>query len=88
MCLSVPYKIISVDGDWAEVETAGNSRKINLTLIKNAQIGDYVLAHGDLAINKISKDEAEKIKSLLSEIGLGLVHGAGDAGVVSADKHI
>ncbi|MDO8555272.1 MAG: HypC/HybG/HupF family hydrogenase formation chaperone [bacterium] len=70
MCLSIPCKIISVNGDWAEVETAGNSRKINLTLIKNAQMGDYVLVHGDLAINKIEGDEALKIQSFLSETNL------------------
>lgn len=58
-------KIIKIDGKKAVVESKNHTHAIDLSLIKNPQIGDYVLAHGDMAINKIPKEEAEKILKLL-----------------------
>lgn len=69
MCLSIPKKIVKIKGGWATVKDGGHSRKANLSLIKNAKVGDYVLVHADLALNKIEKREAEKILKIINRPG-------------------
>lgn len=61
MCLAVPCKIIKIDGNKAVIESGNHNHEINLDLIKDAKIGDYVLTHGDMAINKVPLEDAEKI---------------------------
>lgn len=64
MCLATPAKIISIKGKFAEVEDHHGKKKVHLVLIKKPRIGDYLLAHGDLAISKIDKKEAKEIIKL------------------------
>ena len=46
----------------------GNVRtKINISLIDNVAVGDYVIVHVGFAIQKLSKLEASKTLSLLKE---------------------
>jgi len=67
MCLAVPLKIkeINKKNKQAIVEGNGHIHKIYLGLLKNVKIGDYVIASHNMALNKISKDEAEKILKLV-----------------------
>jgi len=64
MCLATPSKVIKIKKDWVTVKTPGHSHKVNICLLKNVKIGDYLLIHGELALNKIPKSEAEKILKL------------------------
>lgn len=41
-----------------------HTHKAYLGLLKNVKAGDYLLVHGDMAINKIDKDEAETVLRL------------------------
>lgn len=67
MCLATPMKIIKITGNKATVGSYNHSHEISLDLIKDAKIGDYVLAHGDMAINKLQKEEALKILKIINE---------------------
>jgi len=67
MCLATPSKVIKIEKDWAIVKTPHHSHKINICLLKNVKIGDYLLVHGEMALNKIPKSEAEKILKLLNK---------------------
>ena len=60
MCQAIPRKVIKIAEGMAEVETPSGSIKVNL-LDDKIKVGDYLLAHGNLGINKISKKEAEAI---------------------------
>lgn len=64
MCLATPAKITKIKGKLAEVEDLHGKKTVHLALIKRPKIGDYLLAHGDLAISKIDKKEAEEIIKL------------------------
>ncbi len=75
MCLATPFKIIKIEGDWVTVRSAKHTHKANLSLIKNAKKGDYVIIHGDLALNKIQKQEAEQILKMIKKLALGKVEG-------------
>ncbi len=68
MCLATPSKIIKIEKDWAIVQSGDHTHKANLSLIKNAKIGDYILVHADLALNKIEKEEAKKILKMIKNI--------------------
>lgn len=66
MCLATPLKIIKIKKDNKAIVGSNNhTHEIDLSLIKEPRIGDYVLAHGDMAINKINEQEAEKILKLI-----------------------
>lgn len=66
MCLATPVKIKEINGSSAIVGDGNHSHKIDLNLIKDPKIGDYVLVHADMAINKLPRDEAEKILRVIN----------------------
>jgi hydrogenase expression/formation protein HypC len=68
MCLAVPVKITSVEGDQAEVDIGGVSRKVSITLTPEARVGDYVLLHTGYAINVLDEAEAQETLSLLERM--------------------
>ena len=75
MCLAVPVKIVSIDGDAAETEIAGVRRRVSLVLTPEAKAGDYVLLHTGYAIGVVDEAEAEETLKLLEEIAsLSEVH--------------
>ena len=68
MCLAVPVKIVSIDGEQAETEIAGVKRRVSIVLTPEAKIGDYVLLHTGYAISVLDQAEAEETLKLLEEI--------------------
>ena len=75
MCLAVPVKIVSIDGDEAETEVAGVRRRVSIALTPEAKVGNYVLLHTGYAIGVIDEAEAEETLKLLEEIAsLSEVH--------------
>ncbi|GAB4291773.1 MAG: HypC/HybG/HupF family hydrogenase formation chaperone [Marinilabiliales bacterium] len=58
MCLSIPAKIIEINGDHAKVSVGGAEYEANLQMVSDVQVGDYVLVHTGFAIQKISEEEA------------------------------
>jgi len=68
MCLSIPAKILSINGSSAKVSAGGAVFTASLEMIENAGIGDYILLHAGFAIQKISRKEAEETIRLFEEI--------------------
>ena len=64
MCLAVPAKIISVKEDTAMVEIKGNFREVNVSLVENPQVGEYVLMHAGFAIEKVDEGVVQEIKEI------------------------
>ena len=63
MCLSIPAKIVKLDGTTATVDVMGNQRETDVSLVEAPQLGDYVLVHAGFAIEKMSaEDAAESLK--------------------------
>lgn len=60
MCLSIPSEILEIDEfNNALVQTLGVKRRVNLDLISEpCEIGDFVLIHVGVAMQKIDKDYA------------------------------
>jgi hydrogenase expression/formation protein HypC len=75
MCLAIPVRIVSIDGDAAETEIAGVRRRVSIAFTPEAKVGDYVLLHTGYAIGVIDEAEAEETLKLLEEIAsLSEVH--------------
>jgi hydrogenase expression/formation protein HypC len=68
MCLSIPAKIVALDGDYATVSFGGNSYRAGLQLLDDVQVGDYVLLHAGFAIQKLDRFEAEETLRLIDEM--------------------
>ncbi|MCM8827349.1 MAG: HypC/HybG/HupF family hydrogenase formation chaperone [Candidatus Omnitrophica bacterium] len=67
MCLAYPMKIVSIEGNSAIAEANGVKRDINIQLVDNVNLGDYVMVHVGFAIQKIDKKEAEETLKLFRE---------------------
>nr|WP_307897270.1 HypC/HybG/HupF family hydrogenase formation chaperone [Clostridium botulinum] len=52
MCIAIPGEIISIDRDYAITNTMGVESEVNIKLIENPCINDYVLIHAGCAIEK------------------------------------
>jgi hydrogenase expression/formation protein HypC len=68
MCLSIPVRIVSIEGKMAEVSAGGTLFKAGLHMLDGIEEGDYVLLHAGFAIQKISKSDAEETIRLLEEM--------------------
>ena len=73
MCLAIPGKIVSTEGDeimrTARVDFGGVIKEVNLAYTPEAKIGDYALVHVGFAISLIDEAEAEKVFEHLERMG-------------------
>jgi hydrogenase maturation factor len=60
MCQAPIGKVISVGNDTITVEHKGKHKQLKSKFVKLKE-GDYVLFSGDIAIDKVDKEEAEMI---------------------------
>ena len=70
MCLAVPGKIISIEGDdpytrCGQVQFANVIREANLALVPEAVVGDYVLIHAGIAISVLIEDAVASTFNIL-----------------------
>lgn len=68
MCLSIPARILSIEGEQATVSVRGAEYSAGLHMIDNPHVGDYVLLHAGFAIQKISEKEAKETLELLNDM--------------------
>ena len=67
MCLATPMKVNEVNGNKAVVDSGDHSHEINIDLLKDVKVGDYILVHGDMAINKVVPEDAKKIIEMVNK---------------------
>ena len=67
MCLSIPARVISIEGDMATVSVGGTEYKASLQIVENVQLGDYILLHTGFAIQKLDVREAEESLRVFDE---------------------
>ena len=73
MCLAVPGKIESIEGDdpllrSGRVNFGGVVKQISLAYVPEAKVGDYVLVHVGFAINTIDEEEARQVFEYLQQM--------------------
>lgn len=74
MCLAIPGKIVEIthqiDETFREgkVSFDGIIRKVSLTLVPEARVGDYVMVHVGAAISMVDEEEAQRTFELLQQL--------------------
>ena len=67
MCLSIPAKVESIDGEMAMVSVGGAKYNASLQMLDDVKVGDYILLHTGFAIQKISEEEAQETLKVFEE---------------------
>jgi hydrogenase expression/formation protein HypC len=69
MCLGVPGRVVSIDGDIARVDFWGVSKPVRLDVIDvPVAAGDYVLVHVGFAIRRIPGEDIAATLELYDEL--------------------
>jgi len=74
MCLAVPGKVISIQGEDAlsrtgRVSFGGVVKEVSLAYVPEVQVGDYVIVHVGFALSKVDEDEASRVFEYLEQMG-------------------
>jgi hydrogenase expression/formation protein HypC len=75
MCLAIPGKLLSITAQLDEtfrqgkVSFGGITKEINLSMVPEAQVGDYVLVHVGVAIGRVDEEEAKLTFEYLKQMG-------------------
>ncbi len=75
MCLAIPGKILSITNQldetfrFGKVSFGGITKEVNLCMVPEAKVDDYVLVHVGVAIGVVDEEEAHKVFSYLKEMG-------------------
>lgn len=68
MCLAVPGKIVKVlPGGNALADLGGIEKAVNVSLIEDSKVGDWIIIHVGFALQRIDEAEAKKTLALLAE---------------------
>jgi hydrogenase expression/formation protein HypC len=74
MCLAIPGRVLSIEGDdpllrSGIVDFAGASKRVNLSCVPEAHVGDFVLVHVGFAISTVDENEARQVFEYLKQMG-------------------
>lgn len=67
MCVALPGIIEKIEDSIASVNFSGNVVRAH-TGVVNVSVGDYVLVHAGLIIQKLDREEAENMRELFEAI--------------------
>ncbi len=59
MCIAIPGEIIELTNTKAKVTIMGVKTIVNIQLIDNPKVGDFVLIHAGCAIEKVDKNYSD-----------------------------
>jgi len=64
MCLAVPAKIVELRETTATISVEGVLRDVDVSLIEEPRLGDYVLVHAGFAIHKWERSEVDELEAI------------------------
>ena len=68
MCLAVPMEVVELRDDGSAVaELDGNRHDVDLSLVENVRLHEYVIVHAGFAIHKIDETAAMESLQLLRQ---------------------
>ena len=68
MCLAIPAQIMSLEEYSAKVDIMGVESEVNIQLVENPKVGDYILVHAGCAIQSIDSDYFEYLQEVFQEM--------------------
>lgn len=72
MCLAIPGKVVTIEGDYAQVDFGGVTKRVGIGLLDAVTTNDYVIVHAGYAIEVLNKQDAEERLKLFAELAQGL----------------
>ena len=76
MCLAVPVEIVEIlDAKRALASAGGVLREINIALVDDLRVGDFVILHVGFALSRLDQEEARQTLEAMAAAGL-LAEGA------------
>lgn len=67
MCLAVPARILRREGALGVAEKSGLELQVDLSLLPEAKVGDYVVVHVGIALSVLDPAEAEASLAVFAE---------------------
>ncbi len=73
MCLAVPGRILEITDEClltrrGKIDFSGILKEVNLALVPEATVGDYVLVHVGIAISVVDEAEARQVFEYLKQM--------------------
>ena len=69
MCLAIPARVVTLhDDDTATVDVGGVRQRIQLALVDDVKLGDYVIVHTGFALTRLDPEEAERTLALFAQL--------------------
>lgn len=68
MCLAIPAKVVSIDGERGVVDFRGVQREVVLTFVPKVKLGNYVFVHAGFGIQIVDEEDARETLRLLEEL--------------------
>jgi len=68
MCMAIPMKLVEVEGETGVVELDGLRQTVNLALIEEPEVGQFVIVHAGFAIERLDEAEAAATLALFAEL--------------------
>ena len=68
MCLAIPGKILSIDGNNAMADFDGTQKQIVVALLPKVEVGKYVIVHAGFAIEEVNEVAAKESLELWREM--------------------
>ena len=75
MCLAIPRKLLSITNQldetfrFGKVSFGGITKEVNLCMVPEAKVDDYVLVHVGVAISIVDEQEAKTTFEYLKQMG-------------------
>ncbi len=68
MCLAIPGKVVEIGENKFVIDYGSEKRVVQMSVIEDLKIGDYVIVSNKIIINKVPNEEAEKYLEMISEL--------------------
>jgi hydrogenase expression/formation protein HypC len=65
MCLAVPAEVVSLTEATAMVSVDGALREVDLSLVENVAVGDYVLVHAGFALERWDDQDVREWRAIM-----------------------
>lgn len=73
MCLALPARITQLhEGSMATVELGGIRQRINISLLDDLRVEDFVVVHVGYALSRLDPEEARRTLALLAANATGV----------------
>lgn len=68
MCLAYPMKVLEIRGNNCLASAAGIKREINVQMVEDLRVGEYIMVHAGFAIQKLNKKDAEENLKIIDQL--------------------